>query len=271
MTDAVIARDGQRLALLEDLTARAHEAGTSAVALVLPAEAPAFAQSWGWWRFLASLAKTEGLEDRAMEGLDRGLAQFAMAQPVVLAYVASHRADEHRHGEMITGFLAREGADRPRYRSASDVLLYGVGLRLLQLVNRFDPLYVLLALLLYERAALEFYRQAIALAERDGYNAVAKLLHVVRADEGRHLAGVDVLLRMRLERRRAGPLTRAAVAACTRVVLWDLDYGDHARHNSGLRRAFAELGFDREAFSRHMADSRQQALDLVGAGPAGRR
>jgi hypothetical protein len=249
-------------ALLRDLTLRAAQQDPVSP-LDEPEEKDA-EMAWAWWRFLGSLAKTEGLEDIALEGLTPGLHRFKLDTPWVLDYLASHRADEARHGLMLFGYVKACYGDRPRKRTFSDVVIYGLGFRALKGLNRFDPRFVLLALFLYEKAAQEFYRQAIALAEPCGKGHLVTLLQSIQRDEARHLAGVTCLLKLIAAQYPAGPWRLKALSALGKFVLWDLDYGDDASHNVGLRRAFSTLGFEKTRFAGHMQESYLQALALMG-------
>jgi|GEM_PF-5633932 len=250
-------------AQLLELTQRAAVAAEASHELVFAPEDTDPRTSWGWWRFLSSLAKTEGLEDLAMDGVDEGFCQRGLDLPWLRDYVASHRADEHRHGEMLKAYLKTSYGDRPAYRSFSNVFIYGIGFRVLKALNRRDPLHVFVVLMLYEKASMEFYRQAIALAEAQGKPNLVTLLSAIRQDESRHLAGATCVIQMLKAQHPVRGLRKWGVRLWTRLILWDLSYGQLALHNGGLRKAFKQIGFDRPAFAKRMHEAQRHIKTLV--------
>jgi hypothetical protein len=117
--------------------------------------------------------------------------------------------------------------------------------------------------MLYEKASMEFYRQAIALAEAQGKPNLAKLLSEIRLDESRHLAGATCVIQMLKARHPVGSMRSLGVRLWTRTILWDLDYSRFAFHNRGLRQALIQIGFDRAAFAKRMEEAQRQIDALV--------
>lgn len=201
----------------------------------------------GWKRVLSSIATTESYERIVLEPLIK-----AFKEPQAITYLIKHAEDEVRHGKWLTDYLKLNFKFTKRSPTLSDRVFYqGLIPRLSKMFVHY-PKAGILALYAYEKFAIGLYDLLLKDAEKRRLEAIEKIIRAILRDEGKHVAGLENLLRLT---EKASPSEsmgffkkpNQALEAhfgklCLMVVRADLRFGPLGPHNSDLCRHLEMLG-----------------------------
>lgn len=201
-----------------------------------------------WIRVLSSVAKTESIEAVVIRPLSEGYKK----NPVIQDYLLAHGQDEERHGALLERYLKNSfNFKRSAKPTLSDRLIYqGLLPRIAEGFSK-RPLYGIALLHCYEKFAVNLYTEIKREAGKDGALELLKLIQAIEKDELRHIAGMEILLKLEVKRNRKNVRTAQVITALSLgVVLLDVNMSSFAFHNRELRARLNSLGISPEFVNR---------------------
>lgn len=214
----------------------------------------------GICRIISGAATTEKLEDVILTPV----MNYYQNDAIIVEYIQSHKKDEDRHFYQMNSYLKKTFDFEKTEKSFSDKLFYDtVFPRVSKLFAR-KPIYAVIILRAYERISLDFYK-----AIRDGVKAqgcvhLGDLLDVVTKDELRHLAGLETIMKLEVERgKKLKAFELKLLKGILYFLLLDITQTKWAVHNYEMRKHLMDLGVDCEKLYRDCQAVVNETLNMA--------
>ena len=205
----------------------------------------------GWRRVLSSIATTESYEGLVLDPILRAARHASAA-----AYLRVHANDEQNHSLWVKTYLHKNFDYKKTSATWSDRLFYETLLPAAAGLVRMMPIIGIAVLYAYEQFSVRLYQRLKIQAQADGLLHLAGIFAAIQHDEGRHIAGLEVLSgTMAPQGRAARFVAKGLLHILLQVVRMDLYFGRWNILNRELADHIEKLGIRSESIDQDVKTS----------------
>lgn len=250
---------------LKSLTIKSHEADSffwsnEPIMVIRDQETSQAHINKGICRIISGAATTEKLEDVILTPV----MHYYHDNETVVEYIRSHKKDEDRHFYQMNSYLQKTFSFEKTEKSFADRLFYDTVFPTVSKLFDKKPIYAVIILRAYERISLDFYKAIRDGVRAQGLTHLSDLLDIVTKDELRHLAGLETIMKLEVERgKRLKAYEYKLLKGLLYFLLLDITQTKWAVHNYEMRKHLMDIGVDCEKLYKDCQSGVNETLALV--------